>query len=251
MNTILNRVKFYDNEVLKDNNILSFVKLCIENFDLHKCVYCPSATGIYYKEFSKLFDKALFLDIDPQMVEYLNKKINFANIKNIDVKISDIRKIGKYKDLYDSMFFFNQGLQYIPLEDFKKILEEKLSKYVILDLFDFNKKGKLSYFDSEKNDMNYLSKRFTYKDKVINRYNKHSIFNDKILYEYNYVENNNSIKKIDFEMFNYPFKLVKDIVLKSKVYKIEKIYGDYDCSEYNNDLGHYILVLSRIDENGF
>ena len=34
-------------------------------------------------------------------------------------------------------------------------------------------------------------------------------------------------------------------------YKIEKIYGDYDCSEYNNDLGHYILVLSRIDENGF
>lgn len=233
------RSKFYDNEVIEDNKIINFIKIIKEKYNINTINNCPCASGIYLNTFAATFEKSYFSDINENMINEVNKKIklnNFSNVKGLVIDMNDLDKVST-----DAVIMLNQGLQYIDLISFEKLINKISHRYLILDLFDFTKSGKLTYFDSNiPNNEFYKSKSFIFNNQLVNRYNKHLISDDsvEITYKYDCFDSTTS-----FTLFNYKMDKVLKIVGAS-YYKVIDTFNGYDMDNYDNN-GHYILVLER------
>lgn len=237
---------FYDFEVKRDRKIVKFLEKIPMKYCIKSTINCPCASGIYLNEFSVNYSKSIFVDINKEMIDKVSKKIHDNNISNIEILKSDIRDICELKDNVDCIMMLNQGLQYISVSDFEKTLKNLNVNYLILDLFDFNKNGKTQYFNKNKKDKYYLSKKFLIGNKIVKRYNKWFKNGDKIYFDYAYYINNRKEYETHFELYNYVLDDVYKIIRKSN-YKLVNIYGTYSFKKYSPNKGHYILVLKRCD----
>lgn len=239
------RAKFYDLEVTKDEKITKFLEKVSKKFKVKKIINCPCASGIYFMDFSNIYQYSYFVDIDNAMIEKLNQKISENNILNVETLKLDIREINKLNGLADCVIMLNQGLQYIKIEDFKNLLNKLEFDCLILDLFDFRKKGNLTYFKFESlENTYYLTKKFKLIERQVIRYNKFKWYDRKIAFKYKYYINDICEYTTEFQLYNYSIEDVSNIINSSK-YKIYEMYSDYNFKEYNEQNGHYILVLRR------
>lgn len=238
------RADFYDLEVPKDNKVVSFLEQISKTLNIKRVVDCPCASGIYILDFSNIFEFNYFVDIDNEMLNKVKEKINKYNISNVKTLNLNINNLDLLNEKSDCIIMLNQGLQYINIEEFQSFLNRLNINYLVLDLFDFKKDGKLTYFNSNKKDNYYLTRKFKIKDKNIKRYNKHRLIDNKIYFKYNYYINNNKEYTTEFELNNYELEKISNIIKNSK-YELYRGYGDYDFKEISNNEGHYILILRK------
>ncbi len=238
------RSSFYDFEVSKDEKIMFFLKEIANKLNIKKIINCPCASGVYLEEFSNYYENSLFIDIDDKMIDRVNKKIIKYNYKNVKTLKLDIKKLYELDDNMDCIIMLNQGLQYIKMKELEKLLKKLNTNYLILDLFDFTKGGQLTYFDSNKYDEYYLSREFNINNKNIKRYNRYIIKDGKVYFKYVYYVNNSKVCETEFELYNYSFESINDVIKESN-YELINIYGDYEFKTYSNVKGHYILILRR------
>ncbi len=235
------RANFYDYEITKEKNIIEDLQTYKEKINIKKIVYCPCGSGIYLEEISSLYDESLLFDLEENMIKYLNKKIKEKNIKNVKTKILNMLNIDDVKDNYDCIFVFNQGIQYLTLDEFNIFLKKssKVSEYIILDLFDFSKKGKISYYDSNiKDNILYISKTFNIDKVIIERKNKHFHQEDGIKFEYYYYTDKILNKKTSFKLYYYSTENIEKIINNNNKYKIVEL-------KENAEKGRYTVVLKR------
>lgn len=238
------RSNFYDLEVKKNKKIVNFIRRVSRDYNINSIINCPSASGIYLKEFFECFDNSIFIDIEKKMIDTVKQKIEENKYTSIDTKILDIKDLYKLNKKADCIIMLNQGLQYVSLKDFKELLNKIDVRYIIIDLFDFNKKGKLSYFNSNKENKSFFTSKFKYNGKLIKRYNKFKKMNNKVIFEYEYFNNNTQIYSTKFILYNYEFFEVNKII-KSSNYNLLKVFGDYNFKKFSKKSGHFILVLRR------
>ena len=241
------RANIYDLEVTKADNIIIFLNEISKKLNVKRVINCPCASGIYISDFANIFEYSYFADINNKMLEEINKKIikyKFSNIEPINLNINELDILNGKSDC---IVMLNQGLQYIEIENFKNLLDKINTNYIVIDLFDFTKKGKLTYFNScEDENKYYLTRYFKVNNNNIKRYNKYKIINNKICFKYKYYINNKEEYTTEFELYNYKYKDVNNIINQSK-YEIYNVYGDYDFENYSEEGGHYILVLRRCE----
>lgn len=238
--TYKERAKFYDFECQKEKYVLDFLKDFKSTYNISQALCCPCGTGIYLEDFSMLFRKSIFADLEPEMILYLEQKIKLKKIKNIIGKICDINNINEIGTTVDAIFIFNQGIQFLDLDCFNSFLNlaQEITNYLVLDLFDFLNIGHLSYYNSSIEDnVFYFSKEFNIKSYNIKRYNSHIHEKNSILLKYKYTHNNNPIYESILQLYNYNYQIIKDIIHKNKYFKIIDVYMRKN--------GNYILTLKR------
>ncbi len=238
------RANFYDSEVSKDNKIFNFLEQLSKKLNIKRVINCPCASGTYILDFSSIFEYNYFVDIDNEMLNKVKEKINKYNISNVKTLNINIKNLDSINKECDCIIMLNQGLQFINIEEFQRLLNKLNISYLILDLFDFKKDGKLTYFNSNKKDNHYLTRSFKIEDKNIKRYNKHKLIDNKIYFIYDYYINNIKEYTTTFELHNYELENISNTIKNSK-YELYKIYGDYNFNKISNDDGHYILILRR------
>ena len=124
-------------------------------------------------------------------------------------------------------------------EIFKESYSYSVTKYIVLELFDFNLGKTLTYYDSKIEDNKfYFSKQFTFNDLNIKRYNKHIHYKTHIEFWYQYFNKDNLVFETNFKLYNYEYNMIKKIVDKSNKFVIQ------EKNEAEN--GTYIIVLKRI-----
>lgn len=234
------RSKFYDEEVYEDQTLLSLIDFLKNKFDLQKIIYCPCASGVYLETFSKMFCYSYFVDLNKSMVHVVNEKIELYKIKNVEALNLNMININKLEDSVNCVFVLHQGIQYLQEYEIFKFLDHASSiPYLFLDMFDFSKEGKTTYFDSSfQNNVHYLSKQFYYQQQLVKRYNQHMQFQDKINFRYIY-DISGQLFQTEFELYNYSFEKIKNIICQHGKYHIRYVY----CDSHNE--GHFILFLER------
>lgn len=237
------RAKFYDSEIKLDNKLIKLLYYTKNKFNFKTVVLCPCGSGRYVNFFEKLFMKSFFIDIEKSMLNKINKKImakKLKKIKTIELNMNNIIEAKKFFDCFDCIYCFNQGIQYLDLREFNFFLNSAslISKYLILDLFDFNSGKMLVYYDNRyKNNQLYLSKVFKYNNFIIKRYNRHKVYKKYTNFKYIYFFNNKKKYTTTFKLYNYPCSFIKKIIKNNEKFKIIKNIN------YLN--GRYILILKR------
>ena len=181
-----------------------------------------------------------WLHTDKAKVKVYDKS-DLADIKNVKTYICDMKNINELKIECDCIFALDQGIQYLNYSNFKNFLENSYSvtKYIVLELFDFNLGKTLTYYDSKIEDNKfYFSKQFTFNDLNIKRYNKHIHYKTHIEFWYQYFNKDNLVFETNFKLYNYEYNMIKKIVDKSNKFVIQ------EKNEAEN--GTYIIVLKRI-----
>lgn len=243
--TYKERSMFYDNEYSKEKYICLYLKYLAKKYKFTSSICCPCSTGIYFKEFSNHFKLNYFIDINSEMIKQLVEKLEINRFTNVIPLVYDMRKIKKLRIIVDCFISLNQGIQYLSIDEFKFFLRniKETANYIVLDLFDFSMDGKLKYYDSSFNDnIEYFSKQIKYNDKTLKRYNVHHHKKDYVIIDYRYMIKNNVIFTSQIKLFNYPYEVVKNIIVKEKIYKI------VEMKKY--DQGNYIILLKRSDDIG-
>ena len=239
--TYKERAMFYTQEVKKNYKNVKLLNIIKNKYNINYAVLCPCASGLYFEEFSKLFKQSYFIDIEKNMIDFIDEQNKAKHVKNIKTYICDIKDINKLKIKCDCIFVLDQGMQYLNYFEFKTFLDNSylVSEYIVLDLFDFNSGKKLTYYDSEIEDNKfYFSKKFTFKKLDVQRYNKHIHHRNHIMFWYRYFDKDHLLYETNFRLYNYEYNWVKKIIEKSNKFSIqEKI-------EYKD--GTYIVVLKRI-----
>ncbi len=243
--TYKERAAFYSREVKKDMKNIKLLKAIKSKYYINYAVLCPCASGLYLEDYSKLFKESYFIDIEKNMIDFINEQKKRRKIKNVKTYVQDMKDINKLKIKCDCIFVLEQGMQYLNYSEFKTFLNNSylVSEYIVLDLFNFNYGKFLPYYDSKIEDNKfYFSKRFTFKGLNIKRYNKHIHHKNYIDFGYRYFDKDNFLFETNFRLYNYEYNLVEKIIEKSNKFLIqEKV-------EYDN--GTYIIVLKRIfDKN--
>lgn len=234
------RSKFYDFEVGKEFIITQILEDISRKYNFKSTILCPCASGTYLKEFSDLFSKSYFFDIEKNMVDMVNNKISKNFISNVTAKIIDLNNINDCGINCDCIFLLNQGVQYLNIEQFTNFLIKsyQTSNYILLDIFDFELNGKLTYYDSEiKDDKLYLSKEFIYNHIKVQRFIKHVHEIDSIKFIYKYFINKSEKYNTSFKLYNYKIDVIKNIINNSSKYEIEEFFI--------NENGRYIFMLKR------
>ena len=242
------RAKFYDKEVMIDPIKIKFFQKIKRELNLNKTLYFPCASGIYLDTFSTVFDKSYFADINYKMIEELSKKIFASKIDNVYASVLDLRDVNNVSENVDCIFVLDQAMQYIDYEDFEKFLinASLVTKYIVLDIFDFNKEGILSYFNSTiSNNEFYKSKEFELEDKKVTRYNSHKVEKDKITFQYNYETSLKEKHSTSFILNNYSLESTLEIIKRTGKYKIANCFKDYNMNNYDN-AGQFILILEKV-----
>ena len=200
--TYKERATFYIQEVKKDYKKIKLLKAIKDKYDITSMALCPCASGVYF---------------------------------------CDMKNINELKIECDCIFALDQGIQYLNYSNFKNFLENSYSvtKYIVLELFDFNLGKTLTYYDSKVEDNKfYFSKQFTFNDLNIKRYNKHIHYKTHIEFWYQYFNKDNLVFETNFKLYNYEYNMIKKIVDKSNKFVIQEKNEDEN--------GTYIIVLKRI-----
>lgn len=237
------RSMFYDNEYVKKKYICLYLKYLANQYKFTSTICCPCGTGIYFEEFSNYFKSNYFIDINCEMIKKLLEKLKVNKFTNVIPLVYDMKKIKKLRISVDCFVSLDQGIQFLSIDEFKLFLKniKETAEYIVLDLFDFNVDGKLEYYDSGFEDnIEYFSKKIKYNDKILKRYNVQHHKKDRIIIDYKYVIENNAIFTSQIQLFNYPYEVIKDVIVKGKIYKI------VEMKKYNQ--GNYIILLKRSDD---
>lgn len=237
------RSYFYDNEYIKEKYVCSYLKHLKKRYQFTSSICCPCGTGIYFKEFSRYFKLNYFVDINCEMIKKLVEKLEKNKIDNITSLVCDMRKIKTLEINVDFFISLNQGIQFLNLNEFKNFLSniKETANYIVLDLFDFSIDGKLKYYDSHFDDnVEYFSKDIKYNNKILKRYNIHHHQKDYVTIDYKYMDKNGIVFTSQIKLFNYPYEVINDIILKEKIYKVIEI------RKYKQ--GNYILLLKRSED---
>lgn len=241
--TYKERATFYIQEVNKDYKKIKLLKTIKKKYNINSMVLCPCASGIYLRECSELFEESYFIDIEKTMINIINDQIAQQNIKNVKTYICDMKNINELKIECDCIFALDQGIQYLNSSDLKKFLENSYSvtKYIVLEVFDFNLGKSLTYYDSKIEDNKfYFSKQFTFNELNIKRYNKHIHHKSYIEFWYQYFNKDNHLFETNFKLYNYEPNTIKKIVDRSNRFVIQEKIKDKN--------GTYIIVLKRISD---
>jgi len=239
--TYKERAAFYTQEVKTEPENIKLLNKIKNKYNINYATFCPCASGLYLKDFSRIFNESYFIDIEKNMINFIDERKIKNNIKNVKTYICDMKNINILKIKCDCIFVLDQGMQYLDYSEFKTFLDNSylVSEYIVLDLFDFNSGKKLMYYDSKIEDNKfYFSKDFTFKELNIRRYNKHIHHKDYIMFCYRYYNRENLLYETNFRLYNYDYNQVKKIIEKSNKFLIlEKI-------EHKN--GAYTIILKRI-----
>ncbi len=242
--TYRERSKFYSKEVTKSLDDIILLSILKNNYNIDSAIICPCASGVYLDECSKLFKKSYFIDIEENMINIVNRSILKNKISNIKAINFNIININNLNIKSDCIFVLNQGIQYLNYSEFERFLNNIYFtvNYIVLHLFDFNSKGRLSYYNSNiKDNCFYFSKSFLFKGKQIKRYNKHIHDVNYTDFYYEYFYENKVIFKTNFRLYNYNYKWLEEMLKKNnKFYIQEKIM----CEN-----GSYVLVLNKERSN--
>ena len=239
--TYKERATFYIQEVKKDYKKIKLLKAIKDKYDITSMALCPCASGVYLRECSEIFKESYFIDIEKTMINIINNQKEQQSIKNVKTYICDMKNINELKIECDCIFALDQGIQYLNYSNLKNFLENSYSitKYIVLELFDFNLGKTLTYYDSKVEDNKfYFSKQFTFNDLNIKRYNKHIHYKTHIEFWYQYFNKDNLIFETNFKLYNYEYNMIKKIVDKSNKFVIQEKIEDEN--------GTYIIVLKRI-----
>ena len=239
--TYKERAAFYIREVKKDYKKIKLLKVIKDKYDITSMVLCPCASGIYLKECSEIFKESYFIDIEKTMVNIINNQKELQSIKNVKTYTYDMKNISELKIECDCIFALDQGIQYLNYSNFKIFLENcySVTKYVVLELFDFNLGKSLTYYDSKVEDNKfYFSKQFMHNDLNIKRYNKHIHHKNYIEFWYQYFHKDNLLFETNFKLYNYEYNLIRKIVDRSNKFIIQE--------KIKNENGTYIIILKRI-----
>ena len=225
--TYKERSKFYANEVTKSTDDVKLLIKIKDKYNINSGIICPCASGVYLCECSKMFKKSYFIDIEKSMIDIVNNNIIKHKIDNIKANVHNMVNINDLNIKCDCFFALNQGIQYLNYSEFEDFLNNMclVVNYIVLDLFDFNLNGRLSYYNSKiKDDCFYFSKSFVFENKKIKRYNKHIHNGNYVDFYYQYFNKNALIFKTNFRLYNYKYELLKEIIEKNnKFYIQEKI----------------------------
>lgn len=239
--TYKERATFYKQEVKKDYKKIELLKEIKDKYDITSIALCPCASGVYLKECSENFQESHFIDIEKSMIKIINIQKEQLGLKNVKTYTCDMKNINELNISCDCIFSLDQGIQYLNYSDLKIFLENSylVTKFVVLELFDFNLGKSLTYYDSHVEDNKfYLSKQFTFNNLNIKRYNKHIHYKNHIVFLYQYFNKNNCLFETNFKLYNYEYKVIKKIVNKSKKFVIHEMK--------KSENGTYIIVLKRI-----
>lgn len=241
--TYKERAKFYTNEVKKDSKQLNLLKKFKKKYNINTMILCPCASGVYLNDCSEIFKQSYFVDIEKTMIDIIKKNKVESGIKNVETCICNMKNINSLKIKCDCIFALDQGIQYLNHFEFKLFLKNSylISKYIILELFDFNLGKKLSYYNSKFNDNElYFSKSFIVNGVNFKRYNKHIHHKKYIDFYYQYFNENSYIFETNFRLYNYDYNTVEKIIDESGKYII--------LEKLENCNGAYVLLLSKKNE---
>ncbi len=236
--TYKERSNFYANEVKKNINDIKLLKSIKYKYSISSVIICPCASGVYLNECSKIFKKSYFIDIEKSMIDIVNDNILTNKVDNIKACTHNMVNLKDLKIKYDCIISLNQGIQYLNYSEFEEFLNNNylVTDYIVLDLFNFNLDGMLPYYNSNIKDGEfYFSKSFMIKNKNIKRYNKHIHNNYYIDFYYKYFDERSLLFETNFRLYNYEYKLIKEIIEKNNKFQIQEKIDKND--------GTYILVL--------
>lgn len=237
------RAFFYNSEISIEKDLPFFLERLKNIYNLNSVILLPCGAGKYKELFIKYFQKSYFLDIEDNMLKNIRNGLK-KDEKNKIIPIKhDMRE-----ELYiktDAILCLNQGMQFITLEEFEIFLTRvaTITKYVILDLFDFN--GDFSDFLSYYNKKNKRQTMvFYYNGIKVTRSTEYKLDNDgiNIVYSYDKLFGENQIY-----LYNYDYQKVIKLIRKLQLYKIKSIYENLSFKRYTKS-NRFIIVLEVIND---
>lgn len=243
---LYNNPNLYNVEFKEYKDDIYFWPQILKDYNPKTLIEIGCGTGRVAKLVAPLVKKYTGLDFSKEFIKYFkenNKSIimkNNINLVNQDMKAIHIN----YK--YDMIILpFNVFVYLYTNEDVKRFFSgiEKISKkntIVIIDL--------ANNHDDDLLNIDYrLCNEFIDNNNIIKLYEKHyyDVENKIINYTKKYIWSNEEKELI----LNLPVKIytVDDFVDFSIKYnyQIEKIYGDYDKSEYSSKSRKQIIILRK------
>ena len=244
--TYADRATFYIDEFAPDINLRDFLVFVKDKYNLKNAINCPCGAGNYFSQFTSVFEECFFVDVEPKMIEKMASMLMNAKKKSAHALCADIRALPELN--CESVFILDQGIQYICLKDFKNFMLNIQSsvKVVVIDIVDFNKPGKTSYFDASKpSDIFYFSKQFESEGETIERYNKQLFTHEGVAFEYMYKSMNEVIKS-QFFLYHYNFERIFEVIRECTPFHIAHAFSSYLMHDYCGQ-SRCILVLERIE----
>lgn len=238
--TYKERSKFYASEVEKTSDELELLKAIKNKYNISSVIICPCASGVYLEECSMNFEISYFIDIEKNMIDIINNNIIKHKITNIKTNICNMMNLNELNIKCNCIFALRQGIQYLNYSEFEVFLNNAyfVTDYIVLELFDFNLNGLLTYYNSKiKDGYFYFSKNFEFENKNIKRYNKHVHNGSSVEFYYKYFDKNNLIFKTNFRLYNYKYELTKEIIEKNNKFNIQE--------KIKRSNGSYIIVLNK------
>ena len=95
--TYKERAMFYTQEVKKSQKNIKLLNTIKNKYNINYAVLCPCASGLYFEEFSKLFKHSYFIDIEKNMIDFIDEQNKAKHVKNIKTHICDMKDINKLK----------------------------------------------------------------------------------------------------------------------------------------------------------
>ena len=108
--TYKERAMFYAQEVKKNHKNVKLLNTIRNKYNINYAVLCPCASGLYFEEFSKLFKQSYFIDIEKNMIDFINEQNKAKHVKNVKTYVCNMKDINKLKIKCDCIFVLDQGI---------------------------------------------------------------------------------------------------------------------------------------------
>lgn len=229
---------FFEEFISEDTD---FIRETIKQYGIRSALEIPCANGRNLSVIGSNVANAIFADVNPKMIEIVQRKIVDGNWKNCSAMILDLCDLSNFLFHVDAVFIMQQAFQMISIEQGKVALQNlKKTKCerIIIDTYDFRCKtsdrprflmSNNSFLDSEDREWTRYSSILSIKDNWV-----HIIHTYKSIEEICYAE---------VKLFNYSRSQLISLC-KEVGYHILDYYTDYSFGK-DNRLGRTVVIIQK------
>lgn len=218
-----------------------FIREIIKKYSIHSALEIPCANGRNLSVIGNNVANAFFADINPKMIEIVQRKIADGNWNNCYAMILDLCDLSNFSFHVDAVFIMQQAFQMISIEQGKIALQNlKKTKCnrIIIDTYDFECKSSdtphflisnNSFLDSDVMEWTRYSSISSIKDNWV-----HIIHTYKSIKDICYAE---------VKLYNYSRSQLISLC-REVGYHILDYYTDYSFGKDNN-LGRTVVIIQK------
>lgn len=223
------RSSFYYQETYSEIDH-DFLKKVIQIYSINSVLDIPCAAGRNLGLLAKNCKNAIFCDIEKNMIDQVKDRICTNNFENCKCICEDIKNYS-LEEKVDMTIVMRQAIQLFSPNVIGKIIENILvntSKIVVLDLYNFEKKGVKGQIPE------YLNKKFRVfkvnENRIIRLTSTRKIDEGILVKYYYYMKRKNW--STQYKLYNLNIEYIKKILLENNVKRIIE-YSDYFFNSRN------------------